>query len=154
MIETPIILQTAAQKVARVHLTVPRAEIQHVMMPGLNEIKAVLEDQGIKPTGPWFTHHLQMSPEVFDFEICLPVDTSIKAVGRVQAGEIPSVRAARTVYHGDFEGLGDAWGQFMDWIETNHHRSAPDLLETYLAGPESSPDPANWATQLTRPLLD
>ena len=61
--------------------------------------------------------------------------------------------AARTYYHGPYEGLGGAWGEFSDWIAANGLRPAPDLWESYVTGPESSPDPANWRTELIRPLL-
>ena len=60
---------------------------------------------------------------------------------------------ARTVYHGGYEGLGPAWGEFLGWIESQGLKSAEDLWEVYAAGPESSPDPANWRTELNRPLI-
>jgi effector-binding domain-containing protein len=56
------------------------------------------------------------------------------------------------VYHGGYEGLGDAWGEFGTWIEANGYTPAADLWECYLAGPESNPDPANWRTELNRPI--
>jgi hypothetical protein len=64
--------------------------------------------QGIGLAGPWFTHHFKMDPEIFDFEICVPVTAPVDAVGRVLAGELSAVKVARTVYHGPYEGLGAA----------------------------------------------
>jgi hypothetical protein len=32
------------------------------------------------------------------------------------------------------------------------HEPGQDLWECYVAGPESSPDPASWRTELSRPL--
>ena len=60
---------------------------------------------------------------------------------------------ARTVYHGPYEGLGAAWGEFMDWIAANGHTPADDLWEVYSVGPETSPDPAGWRTEFNRPLV-
>lgn len=155
MIDTPYITETAAQTIAFIHLQIPREEIRHVMGPGITEIFSALKAQGIAHVGPWFTHHLKMSPEQFDFDICVPVSTPVTAVGRVQPGELKARKnVARTVYHGPYEGLSEAWGKFMHWIEANGHRPAPDLWEVYANGPESSPDPANWRTELHRPLLD
>jgi effector-binding domain-containing protein len=153
MLDTPHITQTAAQRTAVIRLTIPREEICNVMGPGLMELMAAVAAQAIAPCGPWFTHHLEMSPEMFDFEICLPVPTPVAAVGRVQPGQLPAARVARTVYHGPYEGLGDAWGEFEGWIAANGHQSASDLWECYVAGPESSPDPAQWRTELNRPLI-
>jgi len=39
------------------------------------------------------------------------------------------------------------------WITAEGHSPAPDLWECYVAGPESNPDPANWRTELNRPLV-
>jgi effector-binding domain-containing protein len=152
MLDTPKITTTEAMMTAMIHVTTPRSEIQKVMGPGLKELQAALDAQGIKATGPWFTHHLKMDPKVFDFEICLPVAAPVKATGRVKPGRVPALKAARTVYHGGYEGLGSAWGEFNEWIDSHALTPAGDLWECYVAGPESGPDPAKWQTELTRPL--
>lgn len=153
MLDKPHIAQTAAQATAVIRLTVPRAEIQNVMGPGYRELMAAVAAQGITPVGPWFTHHLKMHPDVFDFEICVPVASPVSATGRVKPGELRAATVARTVYHGPYEGLPAAWGEFMSWIEAQGHTPAPDLWERYVSGPESSLDPAAWRTELNRPLV-
>lgn len=153
MLDTPQIAQTAVQATAFIRLTVPRAEIQTVMGPGYRELMAAVAAQGIAPVGPWFTHHLKMDPDVFDFEICIPVAAPVTAAGRVQPGELRAATVARTVYRGPYEGLAAAWGEFTAWIAAQGHTSAPDLWERYVAGPESSADPADWRTELNRPLI-
>ena len=50
--------------------------------------------------------------------------------------------------------MGEAWGQFEEWIKENGHVSAPDLWEVYVAGPESGLDSCQFRTQFNRPLLD
>ncbi len=152
MLEPPQIIQTTAQLTAIIHVIVPREEIQKVMGPGIQELLATIAAQGIAPAGPWFTHHLRRPTDTFDFEISIPVAAPVAAAGRVQPSQWPAMKVARTVYHGAYEGLGEAWGEFIEWIETNGHTPAPDLWECYLAGPESSPDPADWRTELNRPL--
>jgi effector-binding domain-containing protein len=152
MLDTPHITQTTTQLTAVIHLTIPREEIQNVMGPGISELMATIADQGIKPTGPWFDHHLKMAEDTWDFEISVPVSAPVVAAGRVKPSQWPAMKVARTVYHGPYEGLGDTWGEFLDWITANGHTPAPDLYQCYVAGPESSPDPANWRTELTKPL--
>ena len=152
MLDTPQIIQTTTQLTAIIRMIVPREEIQNVMGPGIQELLATIAAQGIAPAGPWFTHHLRRPTDTFDFEISIPVATPVAAAGRVQPSQWPAMKVARTVYHGAYEGLGEAWGEFIEWIETNGHMPAADLWECYLAGPESSPDPADWRTQLNRPL--
>ncbi|CAN5572708.1 hypothetical protein BH11CYA1_BH11CYA1_49970 [soil metagenome] len=153
MIEAPKVLDAPAQQTAYIHIAVPRSEIQTVMGPGITEIFEALGAQGIKSTGPWFTHHLKRPDETFDFNICVPVASPVVPVGRVKVGKVPASTVARTVYHGGYEGLGEAWGEFLQWIESQGHESAEDLWECYLAGPESGPDPSQWRTQLNRPLV-
>jgi effector-binding domain-containing protein len=153
MIETPRITKIAEQKVAFIHVVVPRAEIRSAMDSGTAELVSVFKAQNIAPTGPWFTHHLQRPTETFDFELCFPIDTPVTPSGRVTNGTIAARTVAQTLYHGGYDGLPGAWGEFHQWIDTNGHVPAPDLLETYVVNPNSNPDPANWRTRLERPLL-
>jgi effector-binding domain-containing protein len=154
MIDTPRIVQTDAQLTAVIHLTIPRAEIQNVMGPGMGELMATVAAQGIAPAGPLFSHHFRMDPDIFDFEIGVHVTAPVAAAGRVAPGCLPATEVARTVFHGDYEELGAAWGELNDWIAANGYAAAPDLWECYVAGPESDPDPATWRTELNRPLAD
>lgn len=153
MIETPQILTTPVRDLAVIHLTVPASEIRNVMGPGLQELRAGVEAQGIAITGPWLTHHLKTPDSSFDFEIAVPVASPVKPAGRIKPGQWPAIRVARTVYHGGYEGLGAAWGELMSWIKNNGHQSAKDLWEVYSVGPESGSDSTKYRTELNRPLL-
>jgi effector-binding domain-containing protein len=153
MIDTPQIVLTSTQHAAVIRLTIPRAEIRNVMGPAMGEVMSTIAAQGIAPAGPMFSHHFRMDPGIFDFEVGVPIAKVVAPAGRVQPGELPAVTVARTVYHGDYEGLGAAWGEFVQWIQANGHTPAPDLYERYLSGPASSPNPADWCTELSRPLL-
>jgi uncharacterized protein YndB with AHSA1/START domain/effector-binding domain-containing protein len=152
-IDAPQITQTTAQLAAVIHLTIPRSEIRSAMGPALAEAIAAVKAQGIGPAGPWFTHHLKMNPATFDFEICVPVTAPVAPVGRVKPSIFPAVTVARTIYRGDYAGLGEAWGEFKAWIAANRHTAGPDLYECYPVGPESSPNPADWRTVLSQPLI-
>lgn len=153
MIDHPHITQSAAQPAAVIHLTIPRDQIQHVMGPGITELMAVVTAQGIGPAGSWYSHHLRMDPDTFDFEIGVPVTAPVAPTGRVTAGELPAAKVARTIYHGGYEGLGDAWGEFGAWLEAEGLTPAPNLWEFYVTGPESGSDPTGWRTELNRPLV-
>ena len=152
MIDVPSIVQTTSRPSAVIHLSVPRARIQEVMGPGLAELKAAVAAQGIATTGPWFTHHLKITPEAFDFEIGVPVASSVADAGRVRPSTWPAMKVARTVYRGPYQGLAAAWGELDAWVKANGHEAGPDLWECYLVGPESGSDPAAWRTELDRPI--
>ena len=153
MLEAPHVTEAVAQPAAVIHLTVPHAERRNVVRPAVAEIMAVLDAQGLFATGPVFSHHLRMDPEVFDFEIGLPVSAPITPVGRVKPGELPGGRVARAVYRGGYEGLSSAWSEFDAWIAAEGHRVGPNLWERYVRGPESGPELSNYRTELNRPLL-
>jgi effector-binding domain-containing protein len=153
MIDTPHITETAPQLTAFIHVTVPRGEIAQAMDPAIQELFSAITAQGVHPVGPLLSHHLKMDPEVFDFDLSVPVSKPVAPAGRVQPGELPAARVARTLYQGGYDGLGAAWGELHEWIAANGLSPASDLWESYISGPESSPDPANWRTELNRPLI-
>lgn len=154
MIDTPQIVQTTLQLTAIIPLTVPRADIQKVMGPGISELMTAVGAQRIAITGPWFTHHLSRPTDVFDFEISVPVAAPVAPVGRVRPGQLPATRVARTTYSGPYEGLGAGWGELRAWIAAEGHTPGPDMWERYITGPETSGDPATWRTELNQPLTD
>jgi effector-binding domain-containing protein len=153
MLETPHTTQVGAQQTAVIRLNIPRSEIQSVMGPGIQELMAVVKAQGVGPTGPWFSHHFAMHPDTFDFEIGVPVSAPVTSSGRVRPGNLPAAKVARTVLHGNYDGVGAGWGEFLGWVAGQGLAPAPDLWEVYVKGPESDPDPASWRTELNQPLL-
>lgn len=152
MIEAPAIVHAAREAAAVILITTPRSEMPKVFGPGVQELMGTLAAQGLAPAGAIFAHHLRMTPETFEFELGVPVAGTVKAAGRVRPGELPAATVARTVYHGGYEGLPAAWGEFMAWITAAGHATAPDLWESYVDGPHSSPDQSTWRTVLSRPL--
>lgn len=152
MLDTPEFVQTDERLTAVIHLTVPRAEIGEVMGPAIAEIMSTLAAQGVTPAGPCFSYHRKRPSDVFDFEVGFPVSRPITPAGRVKTGKLPAAKVVRTFYQGRYEGLGAAWAEFCAWIETEGLNAQDSLWECYLSGPELSPDPSNWRTELNRPL--
>lgn len=153
MIDPPEIVQTEAAHTAKIHIVVPRSEIGAAMGPAFGELFAALAAQGVSPAGPPFALHHRMTDEVFDFDLAVPVAKPVTPVGRVENGERPAARVARTVLRGPYEFLPEAWGAFMRWIAAQNLTHDVWLWEVYARGPESSPDPSTWRTELNRPLL-
>ena len=154
MLATPQIIKTNVQNAAVIRLTVPRSEMMTTFGAAVRELMAALAAQGVEPVGAVFAHHLKMSPDIFDFELGVTVSAPVKAVGRVEPGQLSAAKVARTVYSGPYEGLPAAWGEFDKWLRANGHEQAENLWEVYSVGPQSSADPANWRTELNRPLTN
>lgn len=154
MIDPPQIVQSARQRTAAIHVTVPRNEIGQVFPGAVAELLAALREQGIAPAGPLLSYHLKMPSEVFDFEIAFPVEREVTSSGRVFASEVPAAKVARTIYRGPMEGLGAAWGELRNWMSASGHTAGAVVWESYLVGPDATADPAAWQTQLNWPLAD
>ena len=152
MLESPQIVHTDAQLAAVIRLTIPREEIQAVMGPAIADVFAAIAAQGVDPAGPVFSHHLRLEPGIFDFEVGVPVRAPISPAGRVKGGFLPAATVVRTVYTGPYEGLPQAWGEFMALLEGQGHALADEAWESYLHSPAQDPDPGSWRTELNRPL--
>lgn len=152
MIETPEFVTTTARDIAVIRFTIPHAEMMTVFGPGVGELLAGVAAQGVPLAGAVFAHHYRITKDTFDFDLGVPVARPVQASGRMKPGTWPSQRAVRTVYHGDYEGLPGAWGEFATWMKGQGVQQAEDLWESYVAGPQTSADPAEWRTELVRPL--
>jgi effector-binding domain-containing protein len=82
----------------------------------------------------------------------LPVSTPVAAAGRVRTGHLPATTVARAILHGNYAGLSAAWGELDAWIAAHGYAPGPELWERYVVGPESSSNPADWRTELNRPV--
>jgi uncharacterized protein YndB with AHSA1/START domain/effector-binding domain-containing protein len=151
-IAPPVIAWTAPQLTAAIHVRVPRHKIRSAVGPALHEIMTAVKAQGIGPIGPWFDHHVSGDPEIFDFDICVPVSAPVSPTGQVVSCQIPSEHVAQAIYTGPYEGLAAAWNEFNRWVSENGHVPATDFYQCYAVGPESSPNAAEWKTELRRPL--
>jgi effector-binding domain-containing protein len=154
VIEPLRVIKTTPQLTAVIPIRVSRDDIRKVMGPGLAELKAAVAAQNVAVTGPWFTHHHRDPGEVFDFEICLPVAAPVAPANRMKPGQWPAMNIVQTTYHGGYEGLGSAWGEFIGMIRSAGHKTADGLYETYAVGPEMSTDPAAWRTVLSKQLVE
>lgn len=139
---------------AVVPITCKREDMPKVFGPAVQELFGVLGAKGIESIGAVFAHHLTMPPGMFNFELGIAVTSPVKPTGRVVPGVLPAGRVARTIYTGPYEGLHNAWSEFDAWLDAHHCRKAGGLWEVYAHGPDKTPNPAEFRTELNRPLKD
>ena len=151
-LSAPHLATTTQQDTAVIRLRIPRREMPQVMGPAMREVLEVVRAQGIGPTGPMFSHHFQLVPGEWDFEVGVPVRTPVTPTGRVVRSEIEAQDVVRSVYRGPYEGLATAWRTFEHAIAAANHATHVDFWERYLAGPDTSADPGDWQTELSRPV--
>ena len=142
------------QAAAALHLCVPRSEVALVTGPAIEEVYAAVQAQGLIPAGPWFAHHRCITPGLFDFDVCVPVNEPFQASGRVFPTTRRAARVLRTQHHGDYSGLPAAWAAFRQQAERSGLPLAEDLWEIYLINPGTTPNSSAWITELHIPLLE
>jgi effector-binding domain-containing protein len=148
MITSPEITTFPACYVAKIHLRIAVADIQKMMGPAIQEVFGAIGAQGLVPAGPWFAHHFVIPTDTFEFDVCVPVASPVQPTGRVLPGEIAAVKVARVVYSGAYEGLMGAWTAFHEVMKGVHERTTSQSFEVYAVGPETSPKPEDWRTEL------
>ena len=153
-ISTPELASFTAPQIARLHVVALREQMQTAMHTALQEMEHVLQQQHVRPVGPWFAHHHRRPAETFDFDLCFPISGAIEPSGRVDNATIPPTQVLRSVYTGPYEGLPQAWPEFMSWIESHGYRTREDIFEVYAVGPRQERDPSQWQTVMNYPLAD
>lgn len=153
MISPPEIIEFQRVDVAIIPIICRREEMMAVFGPAVQELFAALDAQGIDTIGPVFAHHLTMPPGMFNFELGVVTLATAQPAGRVRPGTLGPGRIARTIYTGPYEGLHTAWGTFDAWVRAQGRTPGEDLWELYVHGPDKTPNPAEWRTELNRPLL-
>lgn len=147
MITTPEILTTAEQPAATIHLVIPGMEMPQHMDPAIQEIIALLIEQGMQPAGPMFSYHHRRPSDTFDFEIGFPVAKPVKEKGRVRNSALPAGKVVRAVYLGPYERLGDAWRALQDWVRAQKLPETGRFYERYLNNPDEV-EPKDYLTEL------
>lgn len=142
-----------AHPCAYIPVRVRREDFRSVMGSTLQERHAELRARGLVPNGPWFTHHPRLDPGYSDFEVSVPIGSTLIPHGRVCAGEWPAMRAAVAGCRGPCEGLGAAWGEFKDWMAAQGVTQKPGgIWECHRVGPESRPDASRYETEWVIPV--
>lgn len=113
-----------------------------------------LGGQGIQPAGPAFSLHTRMPTETVDIEIGVPVDRPPSDMVTSDDGlilspsRLPAGRVAVVSHLGSYDGLGAAWGRFMQSVAESGNQPALPFWEIYVTQPTPDTDPATLRTDL------
>ena len=148
----PEIVTLEPATTAVVRGAVPTAGLADFFDQSFGVIGRVLAAQGVQPTGPAFGLYYGPPTETADLEVGFPTDRPIEPDGSAEAGTLPAGRAARWVYAGGFDGLGEAWQRLGTWIGEQGLTPGEVMWESYLVEPTPDMDPADLRTELVWPL--
>ena len=111
-------------------------------------LPAVMEAQGVAPTGPAFARYHGQPSDTVDLEVGFPTDRAVEPDGEVRASDLPGGRAAHLTHLGSFDQLGESWGRLAGWIAEQGLTPTSDIWEVYVTEPSPDMDPADLVTEL------
>lgn len=85
------------------------------------------------------------------FSCCIPTTSKIiSSEADIITGQLEPFKAVKTVLTGDYENLKEAWEKAMAYIAENNLVQPENgmAIETYLTDPNTTPNPAEWITEI------
>lgn len=101
----------------------------------INEVFEAISKEPFEPIGaPLFIYHSpEYNPESYDMEFAIPVP---EVSPRTRS--LPSVRAAKLYYAGNYQGLTEAYQQLGQWVEQQGYQVVGPTMELYLTDPNTT----------------
>ena len=87
-----------------------------------------------KPAGPtlFICYDTEYKERDVDVEACVPIKKAVPGTDKIKVYELPGIEAACTIYKGPYQGISEAYGALMAWIEANGYQAAGPSREAYL----------------------
>ena len=108
---------------------------------------------GIGPSGPPFVIYHAFGAVDIDAEVCVPIEATASATGRIGSRELPAMTVARTLHVGPYEDLGAAYRALTEWVAGHGFEAAGPVQERYLNGPGDGATPNEFQTEVEIPIV-
>ncbi len=146
--------ETKAQPIVSVRGHTSTAAMPEFFQRAYAEEFGLLGRQGIRPAGMPFSiyHDPEFTVEDVDVEVAVPVAEPAQAERRVAAGVLPGGLVAYTLHVGPYEEIGGAYRALAEWTQSHGHEMAGPPRECYLTDPASTPNPAEYRTEVIWPV--
>jgi len=85
------------------------------------------------------------------FSCCIPTaEKVISSEPRILTGKLEPFKALKTTLKGHYSNLKETWETSMNYIEDNNMEFIGEgpMLEVYLTDPSTTPNPADWVTEI------
>ncbi len=107
----------------------------------------------IAMAGAPFTYYHKWDEEnnAVMFSCCVPTTSKVISTdSQILTGQLKPFKAIKTTLHGNYSNLKEAWESAMKYIPENglEFTESGPMLETYLTDPMSTPNPADWVTEI------
>lgn len=91
-------------------------------------------------------------PTEVDFGIAVTFGAGEGRTGECTLRRTEPARTVRTVHHGDYSRLGQAYDTLQQWLRDSDYRAAGPPTELYLVGPEAAMTPSDLLTEISIPV--
>jgi effector-binding domain-containing protein len=143
------------QPIISIRASVPHEAVMRFYEQSQAELHAYAQQIGVAITGPkmslWYSGPHD-SPTHTDIETALPVAHLVPAQGRIQSRALPAGRVVFTIHQGAYDTLGEAFAAVWRFIEQQHAVAAGPPHDLVLVGPDDTPDPADYQTEVAWPI--
>jgi len=125
--------------------------------PMMNKVAHFTTQQNIAVTGMPFTIYNEWDSlnGTVNFSTAIPVKERVIVVsGEVLCGFMPSLTAVKTILQGDYSNLPEAYKKAERYIVENNLMidASKKRFEVYANDPSTTPNPANWITEIYIPI--
>jgi DNA-binding transcriptional MerR regulator len=140
--------------VAAIGMAIPWGQFDKVVGPGFQEIVNHLGGIGATITGTplllyrWPDATTTGEGAEGELEIAIPVATPILESDRVKNQVVPGGVVACTTHVGPYDEISGAFQAIQAWLQEFGHESAGICWEVYVTDPQSTPDPADYRTDV------
>ena len=136
-----VIKTVPAMLVAARRVTIPtNDQVPQYLGPAYTEVYNYIRKQGVKDDGQCMA--LWHSPadvyENEEAEAIVAIDHPLPGTDHVKVYELPSIRVASVVHHGDFDEFTQGHAALLEWIDANGYRIVGPYREIYLKHEKSN----------------
>jgi DNA-binding transcriptional MerR regulator len=144
-----------ATPAAGIRAVVDRADIFPWWQGALGELRATVRAQRLNATGPLGGVY---ASELFQDDrgeatVFVPVEGSVRAIGRVAQVVIPPAELAIIGHHGSLDDADLSYARLGAYATAHEISVDGPLREYYLRGAADTPDEAEWRTEIGWPIF-
>jgi DNA-binding transcriptional MerR regulator len=142
------------QHAAVLHARITPENSGAVVSGGFGTLAQAIAQAGAQFAGPPYLVMTEMPDPETGGAIILgaPVVEPFAGRGEVTGEELPALMVAATVHQGPYDECGPAYKAIEEWIQSHGHVSAGPPREVYLNDPSTTPDPADYLTEIQFPI--
>ena len=127
------------------------AEIAKALGECLPAVFAFAQKHGIAFASPPLTRYVEMGRGLWTIEAGFAIAAPHAGEGDIIATELPGGKAAVAIHEGTYETLGETHAAIERWLD-ERKLTAGAPWEVYLTDPATTPNPAEWQTEVVYPL--